>query len=161
MPFLIVFLQQLAGGRLFDAAILMALYTALRSVLRPLFGWISDKTGRRGWLIVASFASVYLLYRISLITHFSQFYPIMVLFGIVDAMGVSGGAMVQDESEGKHQGSKINFFSIIFSIGATIGVAFGGHLIELYGFNFVFLVAAGVEAFSSIPLFFFKKGEAK
>lgn len=158
MPFLILFLNQLAGGKLFDATVLIAIYQGLKSVLSPVFGWISDKTGRRGWVILGMLGVPYLLYLLSDVTHLSQLYLLVVLFAVLSAMDSVTSAMVQDMTKGEKQGSAMNWISIITGIGGAIGTALGGNFIELYGFQFVFIVAAGVHLASVLPMLFIKKG---
>jgi len=161
MPFLIIFLNQLAGGNLFNAAALFAAYIALRGVLAPLFGWISDKTGRRGLMILGTFGVSYILYQLSLVTQVNQLYVLIPFFAALDALNSIGEALMQDMTKGEKQGSLINYLGIIMSIGGAIGLAIGGQVIELYGFQFAFLIAAVVHAVAALPLFFLKKGEMK
>jgi len=160
MPFFIIFLHQLAGGRLFEASIFLAILAAGTSILAPIFGWVSDKTGRRGWVILGSFLGAGVFYLLASVTHLNQMYAIVVLMALTGAMCSTLGAMRQDITEGKKQGSLLNFITIIIQISAAAGVFLGGRFIEQYGFQFVFLLAAGILIISTIPFFFFKKGDA-
>lgn len=153
-PFLIIFLREIAGGRLFDAAIFLALYTALSSLFSPLFGWVSDRTGRRGWVILASLGSMATFYWVSSVTHLSQLYPLIALFSLISGMSSVQSSMSQDLTEGKMQGSKLNALSIVLSIGTIIGTYLGGNIIEMYGFPVVFLMASFLCLVEVVPLVF-------
>ena len=160
MPFFIIFLHQLAGGRLFEASIFLAIFAAGSSILAPIFGWISDKTGRRGWIILGSFGGATIFYLLARVTHINQMYVLCVFMALTSAMASPLGALEQDITEGKKQGSLLNIINIIIRISAAAGVFLGARFIEQYGFPLVFLLTAVFVIISTIPFFFFKKGDA-
>jgi len=162
-PFLIIFIQQLAGGSLIDAGMILALIMGLQSVLSALFGWLSDKIGRRGLMLAGGFIDSYVYYLLSTITSFQQLYLIVVITSLGGAM--RSGALAPFEmgmSEGKMLGTKLSAIMLVSDLAVVSAAVIGGLLLDWYGFRQIFFFAAIVMFVFNIGILFVKpEGEGK
>lgn len=120
------------------------------ALLSPLFGWISDRSGRRPILIAAI-----ILYGLSgiapiFLTDFTFVLLSRVVLGLCDAVVVVVSAvMIGDYFEGERRAKWLALISTVSSIVAAVFLALGGALGEIYGWRGA--VSAYALAFLFVP----------
>jgi multidrug resistance protein len=119
-----------------DAAIvgaLIASFSVAQLVAAPVWGWLSDKYGRRPAILVGLLLSA-LAYLI-----FAFASSLLILFVSRIVQGLGGGtigvvqAYVSDVSEAKDRAKTLGWLSAVTSLGAVVGPAIGSALVRFGG----------------------------
>lgn len=144
------------GATGFYIGLIFSAYSLSRSILTPFFGRLSDRKGRKTFILLglAIFAGVSILYV------FGKNVPTIITLrffqGIGSAMVIPIvmayiGDMAPEGKEGEYMGT----FTMSLFLGMGVGPILGGVITEYLGVEFVFITLCGISLINLIGLFFF------
>lgn len=141
-PFYLIFIKEIGGGFL-QYGISYGLFTMSSAIVHLFIGKISDKIGRKSFLLVNSWGMAMLLLIFPIITMVWQVYVIQIFLGIVGAMQkTSEKAMLADFTEGNNRGAVIGRYHFWTSIFAGAAVMLGGFIIDLFTLDIIFFISS-------------------
>lgn len=157
--FLVVFLQQLAGGSLTDAGLILAMLMGIQAVLVCPFGWLSDKIGRRGLLLIGGVMDSIVLYMLSTVTKFADVYLVIILLAVGGAIRAGALAPFEMDLSGKKRlGTKLSSVMLVSDLAMILAAAAGGYVLDAFGFSQMFVIAAILMFVFNLGIFFVKPG---
>ena len=134
--------------------LLFATFAATQFIAGPIWGNLSDRVGRKAVLIVSQIGA-------TIGWTMLAFAPtIGWVFAARIVEGLSGGnisvtqAYVADLVEPEKRGRAFSYIGATFSAGLIFGPAFGGLLVDRYGFAAPFLAAAALQVVTLIATIF-------
>jgi MFS family permease len=142
------------GASAFVVGLLMATFSLCQLVSAPLWGYISDRTGRKMVLIISQIGATIGWAMLGLAPNIAAplaVAPIVVVFAARVVEGISGGnisitqAYVADLVVPKDRSRAFGLIGAMFAAGMVFGPAGGGLLYGKFGFAMPFLVAAGLQ----------------
>ncbi|HET6276112.1 MAG TPA: MFS transporter [Candidatus Cybelea sp.] len=142
------------GMSAFVVGLLFATFSACQLASAPLWGYISDRIGRKMVLIVSQIGATIgwaLLGVAPNVAAAIAVSPIAVVFGARIIEGISGGnisitqAYVADLVAPKERARAFGLIGAMFAAGMVFGPAGGGLLYARFGFAVPFLVAAALQ----------------
>jgi DHA1 family tetracycline resistance protein-like MFS transporter len=148
MPVLPVYLEQLTGGSVSDAALdggwLLIVYAIMQFLFAPFLGNLSDRFGRRPVLLlsVLTFAIDNLI--CALATSFWMLFIGRMLAGLSGGSFATCSAYIADISTEENRAKNFGLIGIAFGVGFTVGPVIGGFLGE-FGPRVPFYGAAAVS----------------
>lgn len=148
-PFFSVYMSDVLHLDLSNMSYLFAIRALCTLIFAPIAGYLADKWGRKP-TFVASMALV----AVALVayTRMTQPYHIYYVRALDAIAGVvvfnSIRTMTADLLAPEVRGFGMGLYSTISQESSTVGAIFGGYLIDVMGYNMVFLVAAGLSALS-------------
>lgn len=133
---------------------LMAIYSLMQFFFAPVWGWLSDRIGRRPTLLIGLFGSMasYLVYGLAT--------ALWVLFVARAAAGIMGAniavaqAAMADLSLPKERSKAMGLIGAAFGLGFILGPAFGGWLAQ-FGIETAPLVAAGITGLNALAAVYY------
>jgi MFS transporter, DHA1 family, tetracycline resistance protein len=134
--------------------VLFATFSFCQLVSAPLWGYVSDRVGRKMVLIISQVGATIGWAMLGLAPNIASLVaiaPIGVVFAARIVEGVSGGnisitqAYVADLVEPRQRARAFGFISAMFAAGMVFGPFSGGILYAHFGFATPFLVAAGLQ----------------
>ncbi|OCJ05000.1 tetracycline resistance MFS efflux pump [Rhizobium sp. AC44/96] len=134
MPVLPVYLEQLTGGSVSDAALdggwLLVVYAGMQFLFAPFLGNLSDRFGRRPILLlsVLTFAIDNLICAVA--TSFWMLFIGRMLAGLSGGSFATCSAYIADISTEENRAKNFGLIGIAFGVGFTIGPVIGGFLGE-------------------------------
>jgi DHA1 family multidrug resistance protein-like MFS transporter len=158
-PFYVVYLEKLSGG-MEKLGIAFAIMVLLQSASTYVAGHYSDRLGRKPFLIVTAFVDAVILYLYTVISSPAQLYILQAMLGITNGVaGTIKASLLGDLTVRQTRGSVIGRFDAVVSLASAGGLAMSGYLVKFYGLEFLFYLASGTVACSSVMLFFIKEPE--
>ena len=151
-PLLPIFAAALGATGAFLGLIVSA-STLTGMVLKPLIGTLSDRSGRRRWLIVGTllFASMPFLYRF--VNSPEALFSIRIVHGLATAVyGPVTLAFVAEQNR-EHCAEKLGWFGMARSAGYVIGPAVGGWLLLSLEPTPVFTIIGLLSSLTFVPVF--------
>ncbi|WXG41819.1 MAG: MFS transporter [Candidatus Freyarchaeum deiterrae] len=153
VPFLPQYAMTL-GATDFDLALIFSSYALVQLVTVIPFGLMSDRYGRRPFMI----AGMILLGVSSLLYPLARSVPLLVLGRAVQGLAASATwssalALVADTYPGKDKGEKIGIAAGVTGVGGIAGPLVGGVLAQL-NFNYPFLLSASFSLAVGVYMFF-------
>jgi len=142
------------GASAFVVGLLMATFSLCQLVSAPLWGYISDRVGRKMVLIISQIGATIGWAMLGLAPNIAvplAVAPIAVVFAARIVEGISGGnisitqAYVADLVAPKDRSRAFGLIGAMFAAGMVFGPAGGGLLYGKFGFAMPFLVAAGLQ----------------
>jgi len=156
-PFFVLFINQ-KGGSIENLGLLFGVSLLASSVTSYLIGRITDKIGRKPFLILSEFMAGVLIIFYLYIQNLPQLYALQIAGGINSAIwGISEASFMADITSKKTRGKSWGFYSMVLGIISAIGLMLGGFAIGKFGFKFMFWVVAIMSFVSTIILFFIKE----
>ena len=152
-PLLPIYAAALGAGDVF-LGFIVSVSTLTGMVLKPTFGMLSDRSGRRLWLLVGTvfFAGMPFVYRF--VTTPEQLFAVRMVHGLATAIyGPVTLAYVAELSQ-KRRAERIGWFSTARSAGYVVGPAVAGWMLQ-YGYAGpvgVFTVIGLLSAAAFIPV---------
>ena len=150
-PLLPIFAAALGGTDTF-LGFIVSVSTLTGMVLKPMIGILSDRWGRRWWLIVgtAFFAGIPFLYRF--IQTPGQLFGIRMVHGLATAIyGPVTLALVAEQAQHR-RAEKLGWFGMARTAGYIIGPAVAGWLLMMMPPVDVFTVIGGLSSLALIPI---------
>ena len=152
-PLLPIYAAALGAGDVF-LGFIVSVSTLTGMVLKPTFGMLSDRSGRRLWLLIgtAFFAAMPFVYRF--VTTPEQLFAVRMVHGLATAIyGPVTLAYVAELSQ-KRRGERLGWFSTARSAGYVVGPAVAAWMLQ-YGYADpvgVFTVIGLLSAAAFIPV---------
>ncbi len=148
-PLLPLYAENLGATGIWLGAVFSA-FALSRSVFMPIVGRISDRRGRKKFILVGMFA--YAVISLAYLTAGSVYSltAVRLVHGMASAMVVPiAMAYIGDLSERGQEGRQMGTFSISLFLGLGAGPLLGGFLNDAFGMASVFYVMAGLSAFAT------------
>ncbi len=152
-PFYIIYVSNLSGGYE-KLGMAFGIVVLARSASTYLAGKYSDKLGRKRFLFVTAYADA------SILICYTFIKEIHLLYILQAIMGMSGGilqtietSLLSDLTSKSCRGSGIGKFNALIDLSSAAGLIAGGYLAKVYGIKYLFYMASGVIASSSLLLF--------
>jgi len=150
IPVMPVFAQQLGAGGV-ALGMIIAAFSVTRGLLQPMVGSLSDRWGRKGFLVAGLF--VYGIVGL-LIPHAKTILHLILIrgfHGVGSAMIVPiGMAYMSSLAPSGHEGRYQSYLNIAIFCGIGCGPMIGGFVSDLFGFASVFYVMAVLSFFAFI-----------
>jgi multidrug resistance protein len=127
IPILPLFAQRL-GATPLEVALLLAIYALAQLLFSPLWGWVSDRVGRRPVLLVSLFGTVCSFVVLAFADSIAALYAARLLAGFFAATIGAAQAVVTDVTrpEGRARGMAV--IGAAFGAGMIVGPMLGGIL---------------------------------
>jgi MFS transporter, DHA1 family, multidrug resistance protein len=149
-PFFPVYLNTL-GANGVHVALIIASFSLSKLLFTPLFGWLSDRRGRKG-LIVAGLV-IYALVSIAYLVASSVSSLALIRF----AQGIGAAlvrpialAFVGETAPEEHEGITMGTFDISFYGALAVGPVIGGVMQEVFGYGALFIALLVLSLFSLV-----------
>lgn len=142
-PFLVLYLVQQRGIPLSVVGLGIAVEFAVRALVGPVAGSLSDRYGRKPLMVAGLLGTSVLLPSYLLVRDAPAFLAISVLNGLIAAhslYGPASSALVADVVPPNRRGAVFGLMHASRNLGWTLGIALGALLV---GFGFVPVFAAG------------------
>jgi MFS family permease len=151
---LLPFYAEEFGATPLQVTLLIASYSAMQFLAVPLWGRVSDRLGRRPFIVAGLFASAvsYLLFGLA--------ESLLMLFVSRIAAGASGGtisvaqAYVADTTGPEDRAHGMGMLGAASGLGILIGPAIGGYF-SVFGYHVPGFIAAGLCAANGVAAIFF------
>ncbi|MBE8221257.1 MAG: TCR/Tet family MFS transporter [Bdellovibrionales bacterium] len=152
------------GKDAFSIGLLMAIYPFMQFIFAPVWGRLSDKYGRRPFLLLSLFGSVLAHTLFAVSTTYTFLFIARALAGFFGASISSAMAYIADISDAKDRTKRMGFIGAAFGLGFVLGPALGGGFGVLgqslgstppFGQQFAALMAGVICLFNFIFAFFF------
>lgn len=161
---LLPYLVSSLGEDAFSIGLLMAIFPFMQFVFAPVWGRLSDKYGRRPFLLLSLFGSVLAHTLFAVSTTYTFLFIARALAGFFGASISSAMAYIADVSEPKDRTKRMGFIGAAFGLGFVLGPALGGGFgvlgqslgsVPPFGQQFAALMAGVICLFNFIFAFFF------
>ena len=154
IPILPFYIESMdAGGT--ELGLLIASYAVMRLICGPLWGSLSDKTGRKPILLIGILGYAITMVWFGLATRLWMLFAARILSGILSsATAPTTMAYISDSTSEKERGSGMGLLGAAGGIGTIIGPAFGGFLAGK-SFSTPFFIAAGMSVLSLLLAWLF------
>ncbi len=157
VPLLVLFIQDFGSSRetfVFAVAFQVAAYS-----LTALFaGHLSDRFGRKPFMIGANLATAGIVVAYTVITSMNQLYALQILLGIVNAMGATPeSAFWGDVTEKKTRGRAVGRRDAFLGLVAAGAMVIAAKLTGAVNLDPVFYVVACFFVLSAIVLLFIRE----
>lgn len=137
-PFYLIFIKEVSGGFL-QYGVSYGLFTISSAFVHLIVGRLSDKTGRKPFLLMNSWGMAALLLFFPLVTHVWQVYILQILLGAAGAMQkTSEKALLGDFTNRTNRGKDIGFYHFWTSIFSGAAIMLGGFIIDLFTIDLIF-----------------------
>ena len=155
IPILPLFAERL-GATPVQVALLLALYALAQLLFAPLWGFVSDRIGRRPVILVSLFGTVAAFLVLAFAESIPALYAARVLAGFFGATIGAAQAVVTDVTRPEDRARGMAVIGAAFGAGMVVGPMLGGLLSELgakFPFYGVALLAAAnfALAFARLP----------
>ncbi|GIN98234.1 putative MFS-type transporter YitZ [Siminovitchia terrae] len=141
-PFYLIFIKEVGGGFL-QYGISYGLFTVSSAFVHIMVGRLSDRMGRKLFLLINSWGMAVLLLFFPIVIHVWQVYILQVLLGAAGAMQkTSEKAMLGDFTNSSSRGAVIGYYHFWTSIFAGAAVMLGGLIIDLFTIDIIFYISS-------------------
>lgn len=123
------------------AGLLISLYAFSASIMQPVFGWISDKIGKKYFILFSPLISAVFL---SSLVSFKNFF-FLILFLLIGGMGVSAfhpsGASLANLLHSRNPGFGVALFAALGTLGNSLGPSYASLAVSFLGKEYSFFAA--------------------
>ncbi|HEY4553252.1 MAG TPA: MFS transporter [Bacillaceae bacterium] len=141
-PFYLIFIKEVGGGYL-QYGISYGLFTISSAFVHLLVGRLSDKMGRKLFLLLSSWGMAFLVLFFPLVAHVWQIYALQILLGFVGAMQkTSEKALLADVTKKGSRGVTIGRYHFWTSVFSGVAVMLGGFMIDLFTLDIIFYASS-------------------
>jgi MFS transporter, DHA1 family, multidrug resistance protein len=158
-PILPIYAEEL-GATGFALGIIMAAYAVSGGVLQPFVGTLSDRHGKKGFLIAGLIMFSMTGYIYTVAGSVTQLVLIRFFHGIGSAMIIPIAMAYIIESADGHVGKFMGWFNIAIFAGIGAGPVLGGFFLDLWGKNAGFYAMAGLSLISAVLVITILPGQA-
>lgn len=167
---LLPYLVSSLGEDAFSIGLLMAIFPFMQFVFAPVWGRLSDKYGRRPFLLLSLFGSVLAHTLFAVSSTYAFLFLARALAGFFGASISSAMAYIADVSEPEQRTKRMGFIGAAFGLGFVLGPALGGGFgvlgqslgsVPPFGQQFAALMAGVICLFNFIFAFFFLEESLK
>ena len=144
IPILPLFAERLGASPL-EVALLLALYALAQLLFSPMWGWISDRLGRRPVILVSLFGTVVSFLVLAFADSIGALYAARIVGGFFAATIGTAQAVVTDVTRPEDRSRGMAVIGAAFGAGMIVGPMLGGLLSEL-GPKFPFYAVAALAA---------------
>ena len=131
-------------------------YSLARAVTQPVYGWFSDRKGRKTILIVGLTGYTIISIGYAIAVNIYQLTTVRLLHGLASAAVIPvAQAYVGDLAPKGKEGTYMGIFSMAQYLGMAAGPVMGGTLADLYSANTAFYVMAALAGIGLILLVLF------
>lgn len=149
-PFYYIFINDF-GGSIENFGIAAGLLVLSGTLFSLFSGKISDKIGRKPFLIVGGFASAIIVFYYTMINSLWQLYLLQILSGIITAdFETAEGSYLGDLTTNEKRGEEIGRYDAMIGIFEAIAIFTGGFLAARFGFEFVFYIVSAISLISTL-----------
>lgn len=156
IPIVPALAKKLGAGGL-EVGLIFAVQALGQFLMAPLWGKLSDKTGRKPVLLVTIFAAALVDVLTANATSLWMVFVTRFIAGLCAGNIATASALVTDATDTKNRSKGLAIIGICFGLGFTIGPGIGAlaalsvpDAIGPFGKGFPFLVSAGINALASI-----------
>jgi len=154
IPILPLFAERL-GATPVQVALLLALYALAQLLFSPMWGWVSDRIGRRPVILVSLFGSALSFLALAFADSIAALYAARVVSGFFAATIGTAQAVVTDVTRPQERARGMAVIGAAFGAGMIVGPMLGGLLSEVSAkapfYGIALLAAAnGVLAFACL-----------
>jgi MFS family permease len=145
-PLMPIYAQNLGATGVW-LGIIFSSYSLSQFIIMPIIGEISDKTGRKFYIVIGlcAYSIISLLYLVS--TNIYSLIVIRLIHGIFSAMVIPiSTAYVGETAEKGNEGKTMGTFNIAIFLGIGSGPLFGGLLSDTLGIDSVFCAMSALSA---------------
>jgi len=148
-PFFSVYMSDVLHLDLSNMSYLFAIRALCTLIFAPIAGYLADKWGRKPTFVVSMALVAVALVAYTRMTQPYHIYYVRALDAIAGVVVFNSiRTMTADLLAPEVRGFGMGLYSTISQESSTVGAIFGGYLIDVMGYNMVFLVAAGLSAMS-------------
>jgi len=155
IPILPLFAERL-GATPVQVALLLALYALAQLLFSPIWGWVSDRIGRRPVILVSLFGTLLSFLALAFADSIATLYVARVVAGFFAATIGTAQAVVTDVTRPEERARGMAVIGAAFGAGMIVGPMLGGLLSEVGAkfpfYGVAFLAAANwALAFARLP----------
>ncbi len=148
-PFFSIYLKEVLALDLSSTSYLFALRAICTLIFAPIAGYLADKWGRKPTFVLSMALVAVSLVAYTRMSRPSDIYIVRALDAIAGVVVLNSiRTITADLLAPEVRGFGMGLYSTISQESSTIGAVFGGYLIDVLGYNLVFLVAAATAAAS-------------
>jgi MFS family permease len=126
---------------------LFGVQTAATLIARPIFGFLSDRLGRRPLIVVGLATSASCMFALSSTTTFGGLALVTMVYGVGVAITTSAtSAYITDLTRRARYGAAHGLFGTIYDIGDALGPICGGLVVARAGYGAAFQLAGAMAA---------------
>ena len=144
IPLLPYFVKHFGVGDVV-VGLLFATFAATQFIGSPIWGNISDRIGRKRVLIISQVGATIGWAMLAFAPSIGWVFVARLVEGLAGGNISVTKAYVADLVEPEHRGRAFSYIGATFSGGLIFGPAFGGLLVDRYGFSAPFLAAAALQ----------------
>lgn len=148
LPFIPLYIQQLGVSGSEELRIWVGILTAVPSltvaVMAPVWGFISDRVGRKIMIVRAMVAGVLVVGFMALAGNVYTVLILRILQGMLTGTVTASATLVAAGTPRRHLASALGILSSSTFVGFSFGPFVGGLSAEVLGFRLTFLVGSGV-----------------
>jgi len=130
IPVLPLFAERL-GASGFQVALILTVYALAQLLFLPVWGWVSDRIGRRPVILVSLFGTVCSFVALAFADSISMIYVARALAGFFAASIGTAQAVVTDVTSPSERASGMGIIGAAFGAGMIVGPILGGLTAEL------------------------------
>lgn len=152
-PFYIIFVREI-GASFTEFGIAYALFSLSSAMVHWLTGGLSDKIGRKIFLLLNSWGTAILFLLFPIATTINQVYLLQIMLGIAGAMHkTSEKAIIADFTDNTKRGREIGIYHGWIAIFSAFAVIAGGYLIDLFTISIIFYIGSAIMFISGFFIF--------
>ena len=143
-PFYIIFIREI-GANFSQFGIAFGLFTLSSALVHKFVGSLSDRIGRKPFLLLHTWGMALLFLLFPIVTTMSQIYVLQIVLGVFGAMQRTGEkAMVADFTDKERRGEKIGAYHGWIAIFSGLAVIVGGFVIDFLTLEAIFYIGSVV-----------------
>lgn len=146
---LLPFYAETYGASATLVGLLVAIYAAGQMISAPLLGRLSDRYGRRPFLIVSILGGAISFFILGLATNLTMLFIARLVAGLTAGNISVAQAYITDVTDVKNRSRGLGLIGAAFGLGFIIGPALGG-LLSQWGYAIPAFVAAGIATLNLV-----------
>jgi DHA1 family multidrug resistance protein-like MFS transporter len=142
-----------AGGT--ELGMLMAIFSIMQFIFSPIWGSLSDRYGRKPFLIMGAFGNALSLLLMGMSTTLWMLFASRALAGILSSATMpTAMAFIADSTDEEHRGGGMGMIGAAMGVGMVLGPGLGGWLAG-GSLHTPFFVAAGLSVLAMLAIWVF------